>query len=202
MAKRAKAANGTNGDAKAEPDDIAACYAEYVSLRTDQGRVSQAIGTMLKRYEKRHVDAKAIKHSYKLAMMDPAMATAQHAINDEYVRILEIVDFDAAGQGGFAEGLERVTPKPSPANAARVACARAHADGYNSGLAGGKIEGSERFAAGSEEFVAWRDGWSDGHADRIARHPEKENVTQAEPRKRGRKPKQADLEDAIAAGQA
>ena len=117
--------------------------------------------------------------------------------------MLEIVDFDASGQGDFAEGLDRVSvAKPSPKNAMRVKVARAHADGYNSGLAGGKIEGSERFPTGSEEFVAWRDGWSDGHAARIARHPEKENDTQATPRKRGRKPKQTDLEDAIAAGQA
>lgn len=200
MAKRARAANGTNGDAKAEADDIAACYAEYVSLRTDQGRVSQAIGTMLKRYEKRHVDTKGIKNSYKLAMMDPAMAAAQHAINIEYAAILGIVEFDAAGQGDFAEGLERVSrPMPSPANAARVRVARAHNDGYNSGLAGGKIEGSERFAVGTEEFVVWRSGWNDGHNDRVARHPEKETVTQATPRKRGKKA-QADLEDAIAAG--
>jgi ribosome modulation factor len=172
------------------PDDVAACFAEYTSLRGDVARVQQKIAATLGRYEKQGVDPKAIKHAYTQAQKDPAEAAAQHRRNTEYLAMLEIVSFDTSGQGSFAAGLEVKVAKPGPAASAKLRNARIYNDSYNSGLAGGKIDACPH-PPGSEDYVCWRDGWTDGHADRLARHPEKTDVTQAEPRKRGRRRQEA-----------
>jgi ribosome modulation factor len=180
VAKRAKQLEmKTNAD----PNEIAACFTEYASMRADAARVSQRIAALFGRYEKLGVDQRAIKHSYAAAQKDPTEAAAQHRRNSEYLALLEIIDFGSEGQGTFIAGL--AVAKPGAKASEGIRAARAHADGYNSGLAGGKIEAC-KFATGSEEFVSWRDGWSDGHADRVARNPDADKVTQSEPRKRGR----------------
>lgn len=182
MARRAKEQERPN----VNPDDVAACYAEYSGLRADQARLNQRIQVTLGRYEKLGVDPVAIKHAYTVAAKDPREAAAQHKRNSEYLALLEIIRFDDEGQGNFVAGL--TVAKPSQEASAKVRAARAHADGYNSGLAGGTADGNP-FAAGSAEFVQWIHGHSDGRADRIAKRPEDENVVAAVPRRRGRPPK-------------
>lgn len=182
MAKKAK-----QQDLKpnVNPDDVAACYTEYASMRADVARLGQKIAAMFGRYAKSGVDEKAIKAAYAASSKDPSEARAQHRRNTEYMAMLDIIKFDEAGQGGFIDGLVVTVAKPSDAASERVRLARIYSDGYNSGLAGGKIDASSH-APGSEAFVRWRDGWTDGHADRLARNPDADKVTQAQPRKRGR----------------
>lgn len=181
MARRASAAEDRTN---ASPDDIAACYAEYCSMRADQARLGQRVAAMLGRYEKLGVVAKTIKDSYSLASKDPNEARANLARLQDYTAILNIITVDETGQSEMSEEIAPRTPKPSQEMQERVELARVYSDGYNSGLAGGDIAGSEKFATGSEKFVRWRDGWDDGHADRLLRNPDADNVTVARPRGR------------------
>lgn len=180
MAKRAKEAEAEPKNV--DPNEVAACYAEYTSLMSDSARLGQKMATMLGRYEKMGVDKKSIKHAYKMASQDPDEARSQHERNTEYLQMLGIVTWDKDGQAGFAETLAPVA-MPSPKLSERVRVARAHSDGFNSGLAGGSIDNCQ-FSPGSEEFVSWRDGWSDGHSDRLARNPDADKAKVATPRKK------------------
>lgn len=185
MARRAS----SEDKQQSNPDAIAGCFTEYSSMMADMGRLSQRIGTMFARYEKSDgVDAKAVKHSYTMAGKDPAEARRRHELNDAYLRITGVIRVDeATGQTEVSDEVMPRVPMPSREMQAQVAAARAFGDGYNSGKHGATIDSCPH-AVGSETFVRWRDGWEDGHADRIERKPELANVTQAEPRRRGRPP--------------
>lgn len=182
MAERASAAAVA---ANVDPDVIATCYQEYAEMMSDRARANAKIAAMLARYEKQGVDKKGIKNAYSISSKDPAEAARQHAKNTEYLMLLGIITVDESGQGSFEKAL--VVKMPSPKSSARVRVARAHADGYNSGKAGGTIESRGGFAPGSEEFAAWSAGWADGRDDRVSIKPSDEKVTKAEPRKRGNK---------------
>lgn len=185
MAKKAK--QQTLKPTNADPDKVAACYSEYASLMADQRRGQQRIAAMLGRYEKGDgVDPKTIKRMYGLSSKDPAEAKRQHERDVEYMRILGIVEFDDDGQGTFGGAMPPGAPKPNAEYAQMVLLVNVYNDGYNSGLAGGKIDACTH-APGSKTFVRWRDGFADGHADRLAKNPDADKETKAEPRKRGRR---------------
>lgn len=160
------------------PDDIAACYTDYASMRGDIARIGQRIAVSFARFEKLGVQSKGIKRAYALAQKDPDVVAAQVRMETEYLAILEIIDFSETGQGSFAAGLKAVVAKPSPVAAERLNLARAHADGYNTGLAGGD-KGACRVPPGTEAHVKWLEGWHDGHADRVARKPDAEKTKPA-----------------------
>ncbi len=185
MARKARA---EAAQSNVNPDDIADCFTEYTEGRARIAREQQKLATMLGNYEKKGVDRKAIKNAYAAAGKDKAEAAAQHRRNSDYLQILQIIEVEPNGQANFDAGLVQATiiPKPSPEASERLFLARAFNDGYNSGLAGGKIDGCS-FQVGSEAFVRWRDGWTDGHADRLARNPDADKVTQAAPRKKGKR---------------
>lgn len=165
------------------PDAIAACYAEYASLMADQARNQQRIAALLGRYERSDgVDKDAIKNAYRLASKDPAEAKRRSDRRTEYLAILGILSTDGNGQLGLSDDFAPRVAKPSLEMQQQLACVRAHTDGYNSALAGGTSDGCP-WPAASEEFISWRDGWGDGREDLIARKPELENVTQAQPRR-------------------
>lgn len=186
MASRASKPQDENTNVS--PDAIAGCYAEYASLMADSARNTQKIAAMFARWERSDgVDKDGIQDSYKLANKDPEEAKRRIKIRKEYRAILGIISMDEDGQLGLDAEFAPHVSKPSPELQQRVACARAHADGYNSGKAGGTIDACP-YQVGSEEAVHWHDAWADGREDRIARNPDLENVTQAEPRKRGRPP--------------
>jgi ribosome modulation factor len=170
----------------ANPDEVAACFTEYSSMLADIARLQQKVAAMFGRYEKLGVDSKAIKNAYSVAQKDPNEARREQERNAEYLAMLEIVEYGDDGQGGFKFGLSVTVPKAGPAAIAGIQGARAYNDGYNSGKAGGKIDAC-KFAVGTEEFVRWRDGWTDGHEDRLAKNPDADKVTKAAPRKRGRR---------------
>ncbi|HUY05066.1 MAG TPA: hypothetical protein VMV33_17450 [Rhodocyclaceae bacterium] len=177
-ASKAIAAGASNVDADAE----AQCLIEVMRFDSDMGRLRQAKGTMLKRFESMGVNIKGVQLAARLSKVDDAQS--QYRANTQTLLRLKILSVDDTGQGSFIKGLE-VVKAASPKLEDDVSRARAHSDGYNSGR-GGALVSSCKFNAGSAEFVAWRDGWEDGHKDRLARNPDAEKVVVASGRKRGR----------------
>jgi ribosome modulation factor len=171
------------------PDEIAACYAEYASLRADQARIGQRIASTLGRYEKLGVQPKGIKHAYVMASKDPAIAAAQHRMMTEYLAILDIIDVGPDGQGNFTAALG--INKPTGEAATKLTQARVHMDGYNSGKAGGAKEAC-RWPAGTQEHVWWLEAWHDGNADRLAKNPDADKTTEASTARARREPPAGD----------
>jgi ribosome modulation factor len=98
--------------------------------------------------------------------------------------ILRIIptDVEGSGQISFLPAFE----PPGPEADAKVAMSRVRADGYNTGKAGGVIDGCP-FDPGTEEFVVWRDHWEDGATDRAKMKAiNSKNVEAAPTEKRGR----------------
>jgi ribosome modulation factor len=181
MARKAKAEAAAMN---VNPDDIAACFSDYSALRSDIARLQQKIAATLARYEKLGVDPRAIKHAYAQASKDPAEVAAEHRRNGDYLRLLDLITVEANGQTSFADGIAAGAPAKLSAEAAeKVFLARVYNDGYNSGLAGGKIDACVH-GPGSEAFVRWRDGWSDGHSDRLLKNLDADKVTAPAPRRR------------------
>lgn len=179
MARRASTEDKPN----VNPNDEAECAALYEDHMASMARIKQRIATDFGRYEKMGVSSDAIRYNYRMShQSDPGATHRQRTLT---MARLGTIEYGADGQGDFSAALHAT--KPSPDALAKLAVARAFGDGYNTGLAGGQIDACKH-TIGSEEFVRWRDGWTDGYADRIARKPELENVTQAEPRRRGRPP--------------
>jgi ribosome modulation factor len=171
------------------PEAVANCFTEYASMMGDVARIGQRIAATFARFEKSDgVDSKAIKANYALSLKEPEVAAAQLRRNNEYARLLGIVSFDANGQGDFTAGLD-VSPTQTlaPDAAARVQAARAHADGYNTGKAGGTLEHNTH-TPGSRAHVQWIEGYHDGHADRLMKNPDAANIKQATPRRARREP--------------
>lgn len=168
---------------------IAETFADYSDFRGEIARIGQKIQRLQTRSEAQGVDFKAIKHAYAESQKDPNVVAAQEKKNAEYLRILDIIDVDReTGQGTMMPGLK--VAKPTGAAADKFKTSVARADGYNAGLSGSKIDAcpTARWPVGSEGYVAWRDGWEEGHADRVAKKPENANVTKASTsRKRGGK---------------
>ena len=178
MANTPKDKNQPNADANL----IAEAFAAYSQIMAEMARVRQRAATMLHNYEQRGVDPKALKHAYRMSGKDDAALL--HFTQTSYLAMLGIIETEDSGQTNFGKALE--VPKPSGTAAANLARMRAHSDGYNTGRAGGLVE-SCRFSPGSEEYVAWRDGWQDGHDDRLAANPDAGRETAPGPRRRGRK---------------
>lgn len=172
----------------ASPDDVSACYAEFVSLKSDVARLGQRIAAMFNRYEKQGVNPKAIKAAYAKAQKDPTEAARFHLIETEYLNLLGIIDVDDQGQGHFAQMLGPQKPKPSTEAQARLAAVRAHTDGYNSGLAGGGKDNNPH-DAGTEPHVKWIEGWHDGYADRLAKNPDGDKIKSLDASRKRREPK-------------
>lgn len=184
MAKKAKVAAAEEVRPNADPDKISAAYVEYASMRRDQARLGQRIAAMLAREEKGNsVDPKALKAAYKAAQQDPRDALVEERRAAEYKRIIGVIEVEESGQTTLAGAFK--LPKLSDVAQANLTRHRAHSDGYNTGFAGGEVSAC-RHAPGSEDYVHWRDGWQEGHADRIAKNPALANETVPAARKPGR----------------
>ena len=86
--------------------------------------------------------------------------------------------WEADGQAAFADFMQDNEPAaPTTSGSRQLHAARAMGDGYNSGKQGGNADGNPNLP-GSEEFVAWENGFGDGRADRErvkAAKPQKDN---------------------------
>lgn len=152
------------------PDDIARCAAEYESLMGESARIGQKIATMFGRYAKVGVSKKGIKAAYRRRDMTQAEIRAEMAEDLHYLSVLELVEWDASGQGSLAAVFGGPVQKPSMEAQALKDAASAFNAGYKAGRGGTPIDACQH-PTGSELFVRWRDGWVDGEADRIAHGP-------------------------------
>lgn len=168
---------GTNGpDANMRAETLAA----YTTLKTSSQRIAGEVSALMARYKAAGGDVKALKFAHGLTKLDVREASAhlekmvQHA-GDIGVR----VSWEEGGQGSLADVMEApaANRQGTVLNGAHdLSKARAHSDGYNSGL-NGSMPQDNPFSAkpGSEEFVSWHDGRDEGQRDREVR-----NVPQAQ----------------------
>lgn len=185
MARKPKAEDTAAPRKNVSATAITDCMAEYEEMMGRRARLDAQIGAMFMKYEKAEgVDRAQVKRSYRRRNMDPAEVRSEIEVDMHYTRVLGQIEWDAkSGQGSFIEAIAAIpTPVVSKVADANLARARAHSDGYNSGKAGAKV-GSCRFSVGSEQYVAWRDGWQDGTADREAVKPGASNVVKADARR-------------------
>lgn len=188
MAKKADKKHGDNKP-PVTADVRAECYAEYAELRGQSARISAKIAAMFGRFESQGIDdieKKAIKNAYALASKDEATVARQHKANTQ---VLIAVGIITVADTRWTETVEQAEMELEPTGEAaeNLAAARAYGDGYRAGRDGAPIDGGDPLGAGSRQFVGWRQGFDDGRADRLAIKPEADKVTQAQPRKRGRK---------------
>lgn len=184
------------------PDEVAKCFSEYVSLMRDQARIAQRIATLFDRYEKTGgVDRKAIKIAYKMSQQDPEIVARERAREDEYMRLLGIIEVDDDGQVVMSEDFAPTVPKKLTNEAQElIDRARAYSDGYNTGLAGGTLEHNTH-EPGSMKHQEWVVGFHDGDAERLLANPDAGKVTVASTRRTKKQPtkpandEQTDLED-------
>jgi hypothetical protein len=174
-----------------DPAIVQACLAEYSDIDTQMKRLAQKQAAMFSRYEGQGVNRKSIKNTIKMSRQDRAAAAAQAKTDLRYYMIAGILKpaddewVQSVSQSSIFEDTEdpHEIGKPSP----DLARARAHADGYNSGRHGGEAINNP-FHAGSQEFVAWEKGRTDGAADRKLRGTTSAKVKDADatPTRRGR----------------
>lgn len=172
MAERVRAAEtpASNGPSQA---DFEGTLSEYTELKTASQRLAQKMKTALAAYENKGGDVDEIKFAHKMAKLDKGEARAKVQRMNRAAVWSGIIEYEANGQANFTATFTEAPKKQSTEAGARLARARAHADGYNSGKSGGSIDASPfNDKPGSEEFVAWRDGWNDGHDDYVLTHPD------------------------------
>lgn len=189
MARKPKKADDEAPKKNVAPDAIASCMAEYEDFMGKRARIDAQIGAMFNRFEKEEgVKRAAIKKAYRRRNMDESEVRAELEDELHYSRVLGQIEWDKGGQGSFVQAMGAApAPKLSSDAQGQLAKARAHADGYNSGKRGAKVSDVPgQYKPGSETYVAWRDGWQDGSADREAKQPGAAKVVKASTtRKRG-----------------
>ena len=163
-------------------DDVAECYADYADDMSQIARIGQRIKTRFASFRKIGGDPKNIQMAYKLENMDDALGYLQGITKTAAILRIIPTEVEGSGQVNFLPAFDQLSPEAD----AKVAMARVRADGYNTGNAGGVIDGCP-FTAGSEEFVVWRDHWEDGATDRAKMKAIKaKNVEDAPTEKRPR----------------
>lgn len=161
---------GSNGPSS---DQLATFLGEYTTLKTEAQRVAQRIGTCIKGFESIGGDGADLKDLHKLMKLDTREAQARIERRYRYAAQVGLVEveWDAEGQSTFAKIFADVKPAVGDA-AQQLAGARAYTDGYNSGNHGAAVGDSPHNGKpGSIEYVQWREGWTDGHVEWVAKDP-------------------------------
>jgi hypothetical protein len=179
LAKKSKIAAAEA--APTNPDDEAECFRLYCEERSEIARIQQRIGLMLGRFSKMGVDTKSVKYAYSQAQKEDVEAV--HKARTAVLMRLGIIAFAGDGQGNFLGGLS--AQMPSQEAQEKLALGRVRADGYNTGYAGGLLDGNP-CEPGTQAHVAWIEQFRKGAADRAEDKPEAKDVILAAPRKRGR----------------
>jgi ribosome modulation factor len=151
------------------PERIAEVLAEFTQLTTAGQRINQQKSTLLTTFQKQGGKPKLLKALHASLKLDKAEAVAEIG---EYVRYHATQDIRvswlANGQGALDDvlGDEHAAPAKNTKGQRDLAAARAHSDGYNSGLRGAKPSDNPfAHAPGSEEYVQWHDGRDEGQRD-------------------------------------
>ena len=176
MSESVRAAADGNGPSQ---EDFESCLSEFTELKTASQRLAQKIKTALGAYKAKGGDAEEIKFAHKMAKLDKGEAQAKVRRMNRAAVWAGIIEIEQDGQASFAAtfGAPVVAKKGETRTSLKLSATRAKADGYNSGLAGSPIDASPfNGQPGSEEFVWWRDGWTQGHEDYLLNHPEAADV--------------------------
>lgn len=151
--------------------------AEFTRLTTEGQRVNQHKSTLLTNFKKEGGDPRALKLLHGSLKLDPAEAVAQLERLVEYHQGAGIqLRWLETGQATIVDELGPEARKPAALRGsgdAQLAGARAHADGYNSGLHGAAPSDNPfSHQPGSEEYVEWHNGRDDGQRDRDGAKPQ------------------------------
>jgi ribosome modulation factor len=153
---------------------IAEVLAIYTENMTASRRIAQANNTLLTAFEKEGGDKaelKALHASLKLSHNE-AVAKLERRIRYHAMQDIR-VSWEPSGQANVLDALgpEQRAPDKNTKGQRDLSAARAHADGYNSGLNGG-VPSDNPFAhaPGSEEYVRWHDGRDEGQQDRVRKN--------------------------------
>jgi len=166
------AAPASNGPSQQRTKEV---LAEYTRLETEGARINQAKSTLLNGYEREGGSKKNLKRVHALMKLDPREAQAEL---EGLLRLSHgvgiVVRFQDDGQGTIMDYLDAETaPAKNTQGDRDLAAARAHSDGYNSGLTGAAPSDNPfSHQPGSEEFVEWHNGRDEGQRDRMAKRPE------------------------------
>lgn len=205
MAKKPKANGSAAPDAppahgaNTQADDTANCFLDLNEIDSQIASLGQKKARTIARYENIGVDVDAVRECQKLARKDDAPDWIKRIVAAAGVLKIIPTETEDDGQISLMPGLK--VAAASTAAQSRIAVARAHGDGYNSGKHGGSADNNPH-AAGTEEYVAWGNGCIDGEADRAiakqlredkkaASRPANVTVASTEKRKPGR-PSKAD----------
>jgi len=144
------------------PEDRAACLAEFTRLSTEGQRINQAKSTLLKNFEKAGGKSKTLKMMHSLLKLDSREAQVEVESYLSYAIGFNIkVSWAPNGQSSLVEELGEAAraPDKNTEGSRDLAAARAHADGYNSGMQGAvPSDNPYRDRPGSEEYVQWHNG--------------------------------------------
>lgn len=173
------------------PALMAEALATYMADRADIARLTARCGANLARYEAQGVDPGLVKATAALArytQAEVAERKKREALFAVAVGVVRAEDLDWSGdQGAFAFA----TATGDAAD--RLAGQRALDQGYKAGKKGYSLDSNPyNDRPGSPEFVGWRDGWQDGHEDRLLRNPDADRTTHASARRSRKEPTPAD----------
>jgi len=166
--KVAAAPTQSNGPSQAQ---VAAALANLTRLETEGRRINQAKATEFTNFEKIGGDKRALKLLHRNIMLDKREAESFMETLVRYHTGQGInVRFQDDGQGTVIDLLE--TPAKTLEGNRDLAAAKAHSDGYNSGLHGAvPSDNPFRHEPGSEAYVQWHNGRDEGQNDRLAKNP-------------------------------
>lgn len=151
-------------------EDRSFVLAEMLRLENARQKVNQEQGTLLSNFEKKGGNKKAIKQVFGLMKLDKRQAQVDFEALILYAAGIEI---SVPWRTDPQDVADDEQPAPKTDGDRDLSAARAHTDGYNSGLRG-SVPSDNPFSAspGSIEYVSWHDGRDEGQRDRDKRKPE------------------------------
>lgn len=182
MARRKAAEVDQGADEKPRPnstaEDDANCYLDLIEISSAIARLSQKKGAIIGRYENMGVDVEAVQGCIKLEKQkDPPDWVRRMIAMAAKLKIIPVAE-ESGGQMTLMPGLKVAAADQKTQD--KLAIARAHTDGFNTGRHGGSAD-DNKHKPGTEVYVAWGNGCLDGQADRAARKkPDAENTKAAD----------------------
>ena len=157
------------------PNLIAQALTEITGFDSEMASIAGKKGAAISRYEAQGVDRELLRALGALARKDKDAAAKYIAGLTGYAvaaKVIAIADETWTKSVKQAEMFQPATGE----SADKLATARAHKQGYKAGLKGHSFD-STPYAAGSPEYVGWRNGCQEGLEIRALKKPGSENVT-------------------------
>ena len=150
---------GTNHAAELDAE----CFLALQEIDSAVARLGQKKAATIARFENLGVDVEAVRYCQKLDNKDDAPAWIKRIIAMAARLSIIPTETESDGQITLMPGLRVAALDPAAQD--KLAVARAHNDGYNTGRHGGSADDNPH-QPGTEAYVAWGGGCLDGAADR------------------------------------